>query len=49
MKEDRCIYIGKTGNTQLNKLGFPTIKELAIGQHVAPKNSLIIASIDSRL
>ena len=44
MKEDRRVYMGKTGDTLVNRLGFTTIKEAAMAQHVASQNSVIVAS-----
>ena len=47
MKEDRRVYMGKTGDMLVNRLGFTTIKEAAIAQRVASQNSVIVASIES--
>ena len=47
MKEDRRVYMGKTVDTLVNRLGFTTIKEAAIAQRVASQNSVIVASIES--
>ena len=46
MKKDRHVYMGKTGDTLFNRLGFTTIKEAAIAQRVASQNSVIVASIE---
>ena len=48
MKEDRRVYVGKSGDILVNRLGFTTIKEVAIAQRVGTQNStVIIASIET--
>ena len=47
MKEDRRVYMGKTGDMLVNRLGFTTIKDAAIAQRVASQNSVIVASIET--
>ena len=48
MKEDRRVYMGKTGDILVYRLGFITIKEGAIAQCVATQNSIVIvASIET--
>ena len=44
MKEDRRIYVGRSGEMLVNRMGFATIKEAAIAQH-AQQNSAPVISI----
>ena len=49
MKEDRKVYMRKTGDILVNRVGLSTIKEAAIVQHVATQHSTVIVDLIRRL